>query len=164
MEESFLQRNYGKDYGELYKPDSMSMGGGRGNGEKFDIDEFLKKSESENTDTTDNIQNGNNNNAFPQMPGGTTSDDTGSVNQMPGGNMQNGQMPNNGQGAPPQDIPNIDNNGQNGDFGGQIPDDNGQMKPQGRNTITPSLWIMIGVSLFVLAFGLVFAFMYKRRK
>lgn len=33
VEESFLLRNYGTDYGELYKPDSMEMGGGRGNGE-----------------------------------------------------------------------------------------------------------------------------------
>ena len=32
VEESFLLRNYGTDYGELYKPDSMEMGGGRGNG------------------------------------------------------------------------------------------------------------------------------------
>lgn len=40
VEESFLQRNYGSDYGELYKPDSMSMGGGRGNGGEFDMDEF----------------------------------------------------------------------------------------------------------------------------
>ena len=29
VEESFLQRNYGSGYGELYKPDSQSMGGGR---------------------------------------------------------------------------------------------------------------------------------------
>lgn len=36
VEESFLERNYGRDYGELYKPDSMSMGGGRGNGARFD--------------------------------------------------------------------------------------------------------------------------------
>ena len=39
VEEGFLQRNYGKDYGELYKPDSMSFGG-RGNGKDFDISEF----------------------------------------------------------------------------------------------------------------------------
>lgn len=32
VEEAFLERNYGYDYGELYKPDSQSMGGGRGNG------------------------------------------------------------------------------------------------------------------------------------
>lgn len=40
VEESFLQRNYGADYGELYKPDSTNMGGGRGNGKAFDMDDF----------------------------------------------------------------------------------------------------------------------------
>lgn len=38
VEESFLERNYGKDYGNLYKPDSTNMGGGRGNGGAFDIE------------------------------------------------------------------------------------------------------------------------------
>lgn len=42
VEDSFLQRNYGKSYGELYKPDSMSFGGGRGNGMDFDIDNFME--------------------------------------------------------------------------------------------------------------------------
>lgn len=37
IEESFLERNYGNDYGELYKPDSMSFGGGKGNGKDFDF-------------------------------------------------------------------------------------------------------------------------------
>lgn len=32
VEESFLQRNFGRDYGELYKPDSMNMGGGKPGG------------------------------------------------------------------------------------------------------------------------------------
>lgn len=32
VEDSFLQRNYGTDYSELYKPDTTDMGGGRGNG------------------------------------------------------------------------------------------------------------------------------------
>lgn len=40
VEESFLKRNYGNDYGELYKPDSMKMGGGRGNGKDFRQDDF----------------------------------------------------------------------------------------------------------------------------
>ena len=40
IEEAFLERNYGSDYGELYKPDSMSMGGGRGNGDKFDMSDW----------------------------------------------------------------------------------------------------------------------------
>lgn len=52
VEESFLQRNYGKDYGELYKPDSMNMGGGRGNGEKFDMDEFMQDFDKNSTETT----------------------------------------------------------------------------------------------------------------
>ncbi len=41
VEESFLQRNYGSGYGDLYKPDSMSLGGGRGNGKEFDPDDFM---------------------------------------------------------------------------------------------------------------------------
>lgn len=40
IEDAFLQRNYGSDYGELYKPDSMSFGGGRGNGRDFDMGDF----------------------------------------------------------------------------------------------------------------------------
>lgn len=40
VEEAFLQRCYGNDYGELYKPDSMTMGGGRGNGRDFDPAKF----------------------------------------------------------------------------------------------------------------------------
>ncbi|MGM9649350.1 MAG: CotH kinase family protein [Butyricicoccaceae bacterium] len=45
VEESFLERNYGSDYGELYKPDSMSMGGGRGNGREFQADEDSSETE-----------------------------------------------------------------------------------------------------------------------
>lgn len=37
VEEPFLERNYGSDYGELYKPDSISAGGGPGNGKDFDM-------------------------------------------------------------------------------------------------------------------------------
>ncbi|MBP5304570.1 MAG: CotH kinase family protein [Lachnospiraceae bacterium] len=40
VEESFLERNYGRTYGELYKPDSMGMGGGRGNGERFNMQDM----------------------------------------------------------------------------------------------------------------------------
>ena len=41
VEESFLQRNYGQNYGELYKPDSLAMGGGRGNGQEFDFNDLM---------------------------------------------------------------------------------------------------------------------------
>ncbi len=40
VEDSFLERNYGTNHGDLYKPDSMSMGGGRGNGREFDMREM----------------------------------------------------------------------------------------------------------------------------
>lgn len=35
IEESFVKRNYGSVSGNLYKPDSMQMGGGKGNGKDF---------------------------------------------------------------------------------------------------------------------------------
>ena len=35
-----MRRNYGGGQGELYKPDSMSFGGGRGNGMAFDFSDF----------------------------------------------------------------------------------------------------------------------------
>ena len=40
VEDAFLERNYGEEAGELYKPDSMSFGGGRGNGRDFDMEDF----------------------------------------------------------------------------------------------------------------------------
>ena len=43
VEEAFLNRNYGGETGELYKPDSMSMGGGRGNGAGFDMEDFAQR-------------------------------------------------------------------------------------------------------------------------
>lgn len=43
VEDAFLQRNYGKDHGELYKPDSMSFGGGRGNGRDFDMEALMER-------------------------------------------------------------------------------------------------------------------------
>lgn len=46
VEESFLLRNYGTGYGELYKPDSTEMGGGRGNGGGFDMDDFQERMEN----------------------------------------------------------------------------------------------------------------------
>ena len=61
LEDSFLERNYGSDYGELYKPDSMSFGGGRGNGKDFNMDDFMNREESadasEQGATTPNREN-----------------------------------------------------------------------------------------------------------
>lgn len=43
VEDAFLQRNYGRDHGQLYKPDSMGFGGGRGNGRDFDMGDFVDR-------------------------------------------------------------------------------------------------------------------------
>ena len=53
VEDSFLTRNFGKDSGNLYKPDSMNMGGGRGNGKNFDFNEFDKERAPQNTEPTE---------------------------------------------------------------------------------------------------------------
>ena len=53
VEDSFLRRNYGNDGGELYKPDSMGMGGGRGNGRDFDMDAVMQDLFGEDVDVSD---------------------------------------------------------------------------------------------------------------
>ena len=48
VEDAFLQRNYGNDYGELYKPDSLGFGGGGpGNGRDFNMDDFMEANPEE---------------------------------------------------------------------------------------------------------------------
>lgn len=43
VEECFCRRVYGEKYGMLYKPDSMEMGGGKGNMKNFDKEKFEDK-------------------------------------------------------------------------------------------------------------------------
>lgn len=128
VEDSFLQRNYGKNCGELYKPDSQSMGGGRGNGLKFNTDESSDDTDTDAStatqDTTggntsvpalqmpDNMQGGS---TPPELPSGETTADFDKENtqggsfpgigrQMPGGNMPSGDMPSG-------DMPGVDKGG-----------------------------------------------------
>ena len=77
VEDSFLQRNYGRDTGDLYKPDSMSFGGGGpGNGQNFNMDDFFKQGESESggeadasgSDSGSGFPGGGS--GFPSMSGG----------------------------------------------------------------------------------------------
>lgn len=75
VEDSFLERNYDST-GNLYKPDSMSMGGGRGNGKDFDQDDFdLSKFDKFNTensgknDTSDSTETSSKNNFPPPQMG-----------------------------------------------------------------------------------------------
>ncbi len=53
VEEAFLQRSYGSDYGELYKPDATQLGGGRGNGRNFDMDDFIDPAGGSDTQAQD---------------------------------------------------------------------------------------------------------------
>ncbi len=106
IEESFLQRNYGNDYGELYKPDSMSFGGGRGNGKDFDFSEFENNEE--------NAEN-NRNNQMPTPPEGF-----GGRGQRPFDNgenpFENGEMPDFSQMPDMSQIPEMPENFENRDF------------------------------------------------
>lgn len=77
VEDSFLERNYGTSYGELYKPDSQSMGGGRGNG--ADISETELAEQFFGDDTASNGDAAADGNPMDrqdmQPPGGMGSDD-----------------------------------------------------------------------------------------
>lgn len=83
VEEAFLKRNYGTDYGNLYKPDSLSFGGGRGNGGDFDMNDL-------DFDFNDTNQDAFNESALdpfdpfgsgmPDMPSMPSADDTGMPN------------------------------------------------------------------------------------
>ena len=62
IEDAFLQRNYGADYGELYKPDSQSFGGGGpGRGRDFRMSEFMNRwngdGETDNASDADTAAN-----------------------------------------------------------------------------------------------------------
>ena len=86
VEDAFLERSYGSDHGELYKPDSQSFGGGRGNGKDFkmddlDMDDFNPNdSDRENFDPSQMAQGADDSNR-PQPPSGATQ---GADGGMPG--------------------------------------------------------------------------------
>ncbi|RKI37576.1 spore coat protein CotH [bacterium D16-51] len=110
VEEAFLERNYGSDYGELYKPDSQTMGGGRGNGGGFDMEKWKAKEEengqsskaesTEKPTSTEEPQNieesgnkeGTENTEKPQNTG-SKENGGGQPPEMPDGEMPGGQPP-----------------------------------------------------------------------
>ena len=82
IEESFLTRNYGSNYGDLYKPDAMGFGGGRGNGKDFSMSEFMNKDEdAEEGEAEESKSSEEKQNTMPGFGGG----------QMP--NFGDGEMP-----------------------------------------------------------------------
>ena len=101
VEESFLARNYGNGYGNLYKPDSMDMGGGRGNGDKFDregMEDFFGGARGENRKDAGEMPEMPDAGASPEFPGGF---EDGEIPELPGGmgGFEPGEMP---EGGPPQ--------------------------------------------------------------
>lgn len=76
VEEAFLRRNYGNDYGELYKPDSSSMGGGRGNGKDFNMNNLDGAEQFDNQNETGDTENATlPDGSEDQMPDGMTPSD-----------------------------------------------------------------------------------------
>lgn len=96
VEDAFLKRNYGNDYGALYKPDSMTMGGGRGNGRDFDMEEFdfEQPAQGEREDFEPPMQ-GEREDFKPQMQGGREEfrqQKEGFMPERPGNNKEMGGM------------------------------------------------------------------------
>lgn len=111
VEDSFLQRNYGTDYGELYKPDTTDMGGGRGNGKNFNMDDFLNANGEADSQSAEEQPQAN----IPadgQAPEGLNLPPEAG-NQVAGG-AENGQNAARGnRPAMPEDFDAADTNGEN---------------------------------------------------
>lgn len=143
VEESFLQRQYGNDYGELYKPDSLSMGGGRGNGQEFDFSEWQEQQEGEGAEGSPSQGE------TPQEDGGEQPAEEGGgssggfdFSQMPGGDFDMGDLPEDFDFSqiPGGSSGEEDGGGQSGGFGqmpeggfGDMPEgfDSGQIPEEG---------------------------------
>ena len=102
VEESFLQRNYGSNYGDLYKPDRSGFGGGRGNGRNFNFEDFAE----ENGWNIENLSFGNGN---LQSQGGSIIGREQSAERFDPSAMFGGNMP---EGFDPSAL-----------FGGNMPED-----------------------------------------
>lgn len=99
VEDSFLSRNYGRTDGELYKPDSMDMGGGRGFGRDFDMEDFFSAG-TEDESAQAPAAPGETDGAAPSFPDGEATPPAGfdgTPPEMPDG-AQTSQRP---DGEPP---------------------------------------------------------------
>lgn len=115
IEDGFLTRNYGTDHGNLYKPDSMSFGGGRGNGKDFQMEDFAFGGFAGEMPDMPSMGEGN----FA-MPGGMPDMENGN---MPGGMPDMGNIPDMPQGNIPDGMPAVSDAGvqEDGVFGGDMP-------------------------------------------
>lgn len=135
VEEDFCERVYGTNYGRMYKPDSMEMGGGKGNMKNFDMDKFdekfgpdkSKESEEDSEIETNEREEENQppdkpQGEMPQMERG------GQPPEMPG-RQEGGQPPEISQGEMPQrdrggQSPEMSGEGQDGQQPPEIPREN----------------------------------------
>ena len=123
IEESFLERNYGSNYGDLYKPDAMSFGGGRGNGKDFSMGNFMNKESEEDTESSEK-SNDNNKQFTPPDFGGGMPDFGGEMPDFDG-DMTDFDPENMPDDFDPSKM--FGENGEKPDFGGgQMPDMNGK--------------------------------------
>lgn len=118
VEDSFLERNYGTSYGDLYKPDNLSMGGGRGNGGDFDMKDidfdklgmdnpFEKNGDSSNGDSNAESKENDSSGKENSFSGSSASSEDsasedGNTDQKPDGmpdfsELEDGQMPDFGE-------------------------------------------------------------------
>lgn len=81
IEDSFLERNYGSNHGDLYKPDSTGFGGGRGNGKDFSFGGFMNREGDENAEVS------NDNDMFRARDFGGDMPDFGNMPQFDPENM-----------------------------------------------------------------------------
>lgn len=95
VEDAFLERNYGGT-GELYKPDSMSFGGGRGNGKGFNMDDVeFYGGEAQNDTAETSTEQTASGQSSPTPPdtngaafnGGQRPDVSGEMPELPDGEM-----------------------------------------------------------------------------
>ena len=122
VEDGFMERN-NMTTGELYKPDSMSFGGGRGNGRDFDFEQFRVKddesTETSETNDTPAAQTEGAGNPFGTPPGGANGRMPSGMTPPDGAGMPDSfQMP--GSGNPPDGFQKPD--GERVPDGFQMPD------------------------------------------
>ena len=109
VEDGFMERN-NMTTGELYKPDSMSFGGGRGNGRDFDFEQFRvnddESAETSETNDASAAQTEGTGNPFGTPPGGADWRMPSGMTLPDGAGMPDGfQMPGSGNTSDGFQIP-----------------------------------------------------------
>ncbi len=94
VEDAFLERNYGADYGNLYKPDSQSAGGGMNGetGENEDANAGGSQKDNENMERPNDMQLPDSAKQSDEMQQPPDNMEQQGDMQLPGGNREQGGM------------------------------------------------------------------------